>query len=678
MPGSIHVSVVDLKELPPSSSFVKVSLGKVEHEARENETFSFPLTNLRDNLIITIQDADGNQVSHSGVTTMLIIEKGTWDDVFPIQGGGLIRMKLEFVLSDEERNRIRLMRESAMKKKEAEILSSRLRNADSAQILASSLRRHEVSDVLRAKSSEDFQKSSFNNAAAKNGLSTSIDPSVKVLKSSDGIEEESFQRQLFTNATDRKDETSSSLLTERTDSPTASANKNKAAEPNTSANFSKKISEQNHEYKSISESTSTPLLQETQASSNKNNEIQLELPEIPKISLEGDQVATVEAIDSLNLMKKNNSAKSSLDHDMGKQSKSSPILQENATKPITSGKNQSQQADVSTSFHGSSAHDVGSSRSTIAEKIKSFSPKLIDEPDKQGSSEKTPRNIKKMISVFESSVSQDRVPLKPLGTKPYRAGTLRSLNDMLIKDYNEKSESSLKNSETLSRTRLRTSFSTGDLRKNLSSIITKEDQDASNNSFVEPSETNMQLNKNDPEGKVKLPKDSVVATDRNVTVNNEEKTAFTETNTNSVQNSCEEDAATSGRMSPGRSLLGGRKIGEIGHEEKIVASKPQVVMKDEVDHGGAEVLNQGENMAHISENMSPTIEDEEAYNGSLGQAIKIALVIGFGVLVLLFRQREPGKSKKKENTHALKNQVFMNKRGSLEEQRRKIGTLKLS
>lgn len=42
-----------------------------------------------------------------GIRTMSIIEKGTWDDLFPIEGGGLIHMKLQFILNDEERNRIR-------------------------------------------------------------------------------------------------------------------------------------------------------------------------------------------------------------------------------------------------------------------------------------------------------------------------------------------------------------------------------------------------------------------------------------------------------------------------------------------------------------------------------------------------------------------------------------------
>ncbi|MFS7965258.1 hypothetical protein Hanom_Chr09g00760101 [Helianthus anomalus] len=125
MPGSIQVSVLDFKELPLSSNSVKLSLGKVEHEAGEKGSFSFPLANLRDNLIITVQDSEGNQVSQSGVRTMSIIEKGIWDDVFPIEGGGLVHMKLQFFLSEEEQTRVRLMRESAMKKKQVEILGSR-------------------------------------------------------------------------------------------------------------------------------------------------------------------------------------------------------------------------------------------------------------------------------------------------------------------------------------------------------------------------------------------------------------------------------------------------------------------------------------------------------------------------------------------------------------------------
>ncbi|XP_076889213.1 uncharacterized protein LOC143539909 isoform X2 [Bidens hawaiensis] len=148
MPGSIQVSVLDFKELPSSSNSVKISLGKIEYQVVENKTFSFPLTNLRDNLVITIHDSEGNQVSRSVVRTMSILVKGVWDDIFSIEGGGLIHMKLEFILNNEDRNRIRSVRESAIKKKQAEVLGSRLRNAENDKLLALSLNRHELSGFV--------------------------------------------------------------------------------------------------------------------------------------------------------------------------------------------------------------------------------------------------------------------------------------------------------------------------------------------------------------------------------------------------------------------------------------------------------------------------------------------------------------------------------------------------
>ncbi|MFS7982668.1 hypothetical protein Hanom_Chr10g00965501 [Helianthus anomalus] len=79
---------------------------------------------------------------------MSILERGVWDDMFPIEGGGLIHMKLEFVLSDQERNRVHSMRESAIKKKQAEILGSRIGNAENAKFLASSVQRREVAGLI--------------------------------------------------------------------------------------------------------------------------------------------------------------------------------------------------------------------------------------------------------------------------------------------------------------------------------------------------------------------------------------------------------------------------------------------------------------------------------------------------------------------------------------------------
>ncbi|XP_043705947.1 uncharacterized protein LOC122655717 isoform X4 [Telopea speciosissima] len=131
MPGTIQVSVLDV-DLPSSysSSFsssisVKVSMGKREYQTMGKGDFSFPLTALRDNLVLTLLDGNGNELSRTaGVETMSIVEKEIWDDLFPLEGGGQLHMKLQFILSDEERKRIREMRESALKKKHEELSSS--------------------------------------------------------------------------------------------------------------------------------------------------------------------------------------------------------------------------------------------------------------------------------------------------------------------------------------------------------------------------------------------------------------------------------------------------------------------------------------------------------------------------------------------------------------------------
>lgn len=48
-------------------------------------------------------------LSWAGVETKSIVEKGLWDDLFPLEGGGQVHMKLQFVLNEDERTRIRLM-----------------------------------------------------------------------------------------------------------------------------------------------------------------------------------------------------------------------------------------------------------------------------------------------------------------------------------------------------------------------------------------------------------------------------------------------------------------------------------------------------------------------------------------------------------------------------------------
>ncbi|KAF2318147.1 hypothetical protein GH714_001141 [Hevea brasiliensis] len=73
------------------------------------------------------------------VETRLVIEKGVWDDIFPFEGGGHVHMKLQFVLNEEDRQRIRIMRESALRKKHDELLNSELRSPTHATTVGSNV-----------------------------------------------------------------------------------------------------------------------------------------------------------------------------------------------------------------------------------------------------------------------------------------------------------------------------------------------------------------------------------------------------------------------------------------------------------------------------------------------------------------------------------------------------------
>lgn len=69
MPGTIRLSVlefIDLPELLPSPISIKVSMGKRHYETSDKGEFSFPLTTLRDDVILIVQDAGGNEISRAG------------------------------------------------------------------------------------------------------------------------------------------------------------------------------------------------------------------------------------------------------------------------------------------------------------------------------------------------------------------------------------------------------------------------------------------------------------------------------------------------------------------------------------------------------------------------------------------------------------------------------------
>ncbi|KAL2929981.1 Kinesin-related protein SMY1 [Bienertia sinuspersici] len=107
-------------------------MGKQTHEMRNKEETSFPLASLRDNLTVSIHDFEGNEIAHTDVETRSIVEKVVWDDLFLLEGGGKIRMRLQFILTEDEQNRIRSMRESATRKKHDDLVDRRHSSAELA------------------------------------------------------------------------------------------------------------------------------------------------------------------------------------------------------------------------------------------------------------------------------------------------------------------------------------------------------------------------------------------------------------------------------------------------------------------------------------------------------------------------------------------------------------------
>ncbi|KAJ0971370.1 hypothetical protein J5N97_019329 [Dioscorea zingiberensis] len=127
MPGTIHVSVFDLMDLPFEGSplILKFAMGKREYQTGDKGECSFPVMSLRENLVLMLHDKEGNEISRTEFRTMSVVEKGIWDDLFPLKGGGHIRMRVQFSLSEEERLRIREMRESVVRKKQSELLKGK-------------------------------------------------------------------------------------------------------------------------------------------------------------------------------------------------------------------------------------------------------------------------------------------------------------------------------------------------------------------------------------------------------------------------------------------------------------------------------------------------------------------------------------------------------------------------
>ncbi|XP_033144556.1 uncharacterized protein LOC103856793 isoform X2 [Brassica rapa] len=146
MPGTIQVSVLGLVDVQTASSttsikginltllpillyqkklnffYLAVAMGKIEYRTSDSGDYIFPVTRLQENLIVTLLDVNGNGILHKEIETRMIIESGFLEEKVLFNGYGNVQLKMQFVLSEEDRNRIRFLRQSALRKKHKELV----------------------------------------------------------------------------------------------------------------------------------------------------------------------------------------------------------------------------------------------------------------------------------------------------------------------------------------------------------------------------------------------------------------------------------------------------------------------------------------------------------------------------------------------------------------------------
>eukprot|EP00250_Pteridium_aquilinum_P007740 c17401_g1_i1 orf=545-2176(-) len=136
MPGSIQVSVLEVFDLPATVAdggevAIKVAVGTREYQTAPSKAiggkttpwsldFVFPVLNLRDNLLVVLLDENGEAISKNEIDTPSIVEQGAFDVDLSLNGGGNVHLSLRFVLTEEERRRIDVMRAAALKRREQE------------------------------------------------------------------------------------------------------------------------------------------------------------------------------------------------------------------------------------------------------------------------------------------------------------------------------------------------------------------------------------------------------------------------------------------------------------------------------------------------------------------------------------------------------------------------------
>lgn len=167
---------------------LQVTVGNREYSGNiEQDALSFPVTSLRESMVIMLYSADGALISKSELKTKEIVESGTMDTVFALDSGGEIVLQIQFLLNDDDRKRIQEMRNSAMKMKQQGLLGdgNELNFSDSAL----SKRLTEKISNIRSKAAErsELQKSMSLDDLQERAVFPGIDADPRVKASRDSL-----------------------------------------------------------------------------------------------------------------------------------------------------------------------------------------------------------------------------------------------------------------------------------------------------------------------------------------------------------------------------------------------------------------------------------------------------------------------------------------------------------
>ncbi|XP_009774390.1 uncharacterized protein [Nicotiana sylvestris] len=386
MPGTIQVSVLDFKNISSSaqssSICLWVSMGKRAYQTWDKGDFSFPLTTFRENLVVRLQDAEGNEISRAEVQTLSIVEKGYWDDFFQLEGGDYVHMKLQFILSEDERNRIRNVRESALKKKQYIVPATNVEYKGTTipvgDTFASSLPiRRKFSDRSEATSSSpvkemvQIQYSEPDRPSAKK-LQT---PLIRDYISVKPVNEQDAQSMLKKDVAAKKES-----LPQKTIVDPSNKSQDQSAQSMLKIDVAAKK-------ESISQ---TKIVDPSNKPQDQSVQSMLKID----VAAKKESISQTKIVDPSN-KPQDQSAQSMLKIDVAAKKES--ISQTKIVDPSNKPQDQSAQSML---------------KMDVAEKKESVSPKKIvdasNKPEDQGVLEKTPSSVRNMISAFEIGLAQKK------------------------------------------------------------------------------------------------------------------------------------------------------------------------------------------------------------------------------------------------------------------------------